>query len=75
MYEAEQLTTDQYIDRFIGPAGLTGLWQVQKRGDSGKLSPEERKQLDIFYSSNYNFWMDIKIIFKTLTAFVQKENV
>ncbi len=75
MYEAEQLTTDQYIDRFIGPAGLTGLWQVQKRGDTGKLSPEERKQLDIFYSSNYNFWMDIKIIFKTLTAFVQKENV
>lgn len=75
MYEAEQLTTDQYIDRFIGPAGLTGLWQVQKRGDSGRLSPEERKQLDIFYSSNYNFWMDIKIIFKTLTAFVQKENV
>ena len=75
MYEAEQLTTDQYIDRFVAPAGLTGLWQVQKRGDSGKLSPEERKQLDIFYSSNYNFWMDIKIIFKTLTAFVQKENV
>ncbi|MDP3453063.1 MAG: sugar transferase [Bacteroidales bacterium] len=75
LYEAEKLTSDQYIDRFLGPSGLTGLWQVEKRGDSGKLSPEERKQLDIFYVKNYSFWMDIKIIFKTFTAFIQKENV
>ncbi len=75
LYEAEQLTSDQYIDRFMGPSGLTGLWQVEKRGDSGKLSPEERKQLDVYYANNYNLWLDIKIIFKTLTAFVQKENV
>ncbi|MFA6335757.1 MAG: sugar transferase [Bacteroidales bacterium] len=75
LYEAEQLTSDQYIDRFLAPAGLTGLWQVEKRGDSGKLSPEERKQLDIFYAKNFNLWMDIKIIFRTLTAFIQKENV
>ncbi len=75
LYEAEMLTSDQYIDRFLGPSGLTGLWQVEKRGDSGKLSPEERKQLDIFYAKNYSFWMDIKIIFKTFTAFIQKENV
>lgn len=75
LYEAEQLTSDQYIDRFMGPAGLTGLWQVEKRGDSGKLSPEERKQLDIYYAKNFNFWMDLKIVFKTFTAFIQKENV
>jgi len=75
LYEAEQLTSDQYIDRFMGPSGLTGHWQVEKRGDSGKLSPEERKQLDVFYAKNYTFWMDIKIIFKTFTAFIQKENV
>jgi len=75
LYEAEQLTSDQYIDRFLAPAGLTGLWQVEKRGDSGKLSPEERKQLDIYYANNYNFWMDMKILLKTFTAFIQKENV
>ncbi|NTU94499.1 MAG: sugar transferase [Bacteroidales bacterium] len=75
LYEAEQLTSDQYIDRFLGPAGLTGLWQVEKRGDSGKLSPEERKQLDIYYAKNYTFWMDVKIVFRTFTAFIQKENV
>ena len=75
LYEAEKLTTDEYIDRFMGPSGLTGLWQVEKRGDSGRLSPEERKQLDIYYAKNHSLWMDIKIIFRTLFAFIQKENV
>ncbi len=75
LYEAELLTSDEYIDRFMAPAGLTGLWQVEKRGDSGKMSAEERKQLDIKYAQNYSFMMDIKIILKTITAFIQKENV
>lgn len=59
----------------MAPSGLTGLWQVEKRGDSGKMSAEERKQLDIKYARDFSFWLDMKIIFKTLTAFVQKENV
>ncbi len=75
LYEAELLTSDDYIERFMAPAGLTGLWQVEKRGDQGALSAEERKQLDIKYARNFSFWMDIRIIFKTFTAFVQKENV
>ncbi len=75
LYEAEKLTGDEYIDRFIAPAGLTGLWQVEKRGDSGKLSSEERKQLDIQYGRTYSFKTDMRIILKTLTAFIQKENV
>ena len=75
LYEAELLTSDDYIERFMAPAGLTGLWQVEKRGDQGALSAEERKQLDIKYARNFSFRMDIRIIFKTFTAFVQKENV
>ena len=75
LYEAELLTSDEHIDRFMGPAGLTGLWQVEKRGEAGKLSAEERKQLDIKYAKTFSFWLDIKIILKTVTAFIQKENV
>jgi hypothetical protein len=75
LYEAEMLTSDIYIERFMAPAGLTGLWQVEKRGGKGKMSAEERKQLDITYSRNFSLWLDIKILFKTLTAFVQKEDV
>ena len=75
LYEAEKLTSDDSIDRFMAPAGLTGLWQVEKRGNSGAMSAEERKQLDIYYGQHYNFWMDAKIILKTVTAFIQKDNI
>ena len=75
LYEAEKLTADSSIDRFMAPAGLTGLWQVEERGKGGLMSAEERKQLDITYGQTYNFMLDMKIIFRTLTAFVQKENV
>lgn len=75
LYEAELLTSDTYIERFMAPAGLTGLWQVEKRGGAGKMSAEERKQLDIKYARDFSFWLDMKILLKTATAFVQKENV
>ena len=75
LYEAEKLTIDSSIDRFMAPAGLTGLWQVEERGKGGAMSAEERKQLDILYGQTYSFALDMKIIFRTLFAFVQKENV
>ena len=75
LYEAEKLTVDKSIDRFMAPAGLTGLWQVEERGKGGMMSAEERKQLDILYGQTYNFMLDMKIIFRTLFAFIQKKNV
>ena len=75
LYEAEKLTADSSIDRFMAPAGLTGLWQVEERGKGGMMSAEERKQLDILYGQTYNFLLDMKIIYKTIFAFVQKEDV
>ena len=75
LYEAEKLTVDSSIDRFMAPAGLTGLWQVEERGKGGLMSAEERKQMYITYGQTYNFMLDMKIIFRTLTAFIQKDNV
>lgn len=74
LYEAEKLTSDDSIDRFMAPAGLTGLWQINKQGKNGKISAEERKALDITYGQTYNFLLDIKIILKTCTAFIQKSD-
>ncbi|MEO0723002.1 MAG: sugar transferase [Bacteroidota bacterium] len=74
LYEAEQLTEDEAILRFAAPAGITGLWQVSKRG-KGEMSEEERKALDITYAQQYNFWLDLEILWKTLPAAVQQENV
>ena len=75
LYEAEKLTADKNIDRFMAPAGLTGLWQVEERGKGGAMSAEERKQLDITYGQTYSFMLDMKIILRTFFAFKQKENV
>ena len=74
LYEAEKLTTDKYATRFLAPAGITGLWQVEKRG-KGKMSEDERLMLDNTYALNHNFWYDIKLILKTIPALFQKENV
>jgi len=74
LYEAEQLTTNEWSMRFLGPAGLTGLWQISKRGKKD-MSERERKKLDNFYASNYSMWLDLKIIFKTIPALLQKEKV
>ena len=75
LYEAEMLTSDDWSERFLGPAGITGLWQVEKRGKKGAMSEEERKALDNQYARNYSFWGDIKLILKTIPALFQKENV
>ncbi|PCI96318.1 MAG: hypothetical protein COB15_10815 [Flavobacteriales bacterium] len=74
LYEAELLTCDQWSERFLAPAGITGLWQVEKRG-GGKMSEEERKHLDNNYARNYTFFYDIKLILRTIPALLQSENV
>ena len=74
LYEAEQITKDEWVTRFMAPAGLTGLWQVTKRGKDD-MSVDERIALDINYANNYSMLMDLKIILKTLPAMIQKEQV
>ncbi|MGB3103722.1 sugar transferase [Sphingobacterium siyangense] len=75
LYEAEMLTTDDSVERFMAPAGITGLWQVEKRGDNGSMSDQERIKLDIDYAQHYSIWMDLKILYKTFSAFIQKADV
>ncbi len=75
LYEAEQLTSDDWSARFLAPAGITGLWQVELRGKGGVMSEDERKGLDNKYAYTYSLWGDIKLIFRTIPALFQKENV
>jgi len=43
--------------------GITGLWQVQARNEA---TFEDRVRLDLDYIDNLSFWLDLKIIFKTI---------
>ena len=80
VYEAELLTVDSMAKRFLAPAGITGLWQVELRGRGGNMSEEERKRLDNVYAEHfsgnkYSFWYDIKLILRTIPALFQKDTV
>jgi lipopolysaccharide/colanic/teichoic acid biosynthesis glycosyltransferase len=73
LYEAATLTTDQCAQRFLAPAGMTGLWQIKKRGRED-MSIEERISLDIDYANNYNFMYDLWIMANTPSALIQKSS-
>ncbi|WEK36238.1 MAG: sugar transferase [Candidatus Pseudobacter hemicellulosilyticus] len=70
LYEAASLTTDEWAKRFMAPAGITGLWQVKKRGKK-EMSVEERLNLDIDYADRYSFMYDLWIMANTPSALIQ----
>lgn len=74
LYEAAALTTDDWAQRFLAPAGITGLWQISKRGKKD-MSAEERIELDINYSNKHSFTYDMWIMVNTPRALIQKDNV
>ena len=74
LYEATTLTTDEWAERFMAPAGITGLWQISKRGKAD-MSNEERIFLDIDYARNRTVKGDLKILIQTPGALMQKANV
>ena len=74
VYEALCLTADGRIDRFMAPAGLTGLWQVSKRG-KGAMSAQERIDLDNEYVRRLSPALDLSIIWRTVPALLQSEDV
>lgn len=74
LYEAEKLTRDGIAYRFLAPAGITGLWQITKRGKE-EMSEEERIRLDMIYARKYSFLFDLKILMGTFPALLQKEKV
>ena len=46
-------------------SGVTGLWQVSGRSN---LTFDERIDLETFYAQNWSFWLDLKILFKTVAV-------
>lgn len=54
-----------HFGRFDALPGLTGLWQVSGKN---RTTFDEMVCLDIQYARRQSFWLDLKIIFKTLPA-------
>jgi exopolysaccharide biosynthesis polyprenyl glycosylphosphotransferase len=50
-------------------SGVTGLWQVSGRSE---LSFDERIELELYYAQNWSFWLDLRILFKTVGVVLRK---
>jgi len=61
---------DWQLKRLEIRPGLTCLWQVKGRSN---LSFREWMKLDLFYIENWSFWLDIKIILRTIVVVVRGE--
>lgn len=50
--------------------GITGLWQVSGRSNTNY---EYRVALDLWYVRNWNLWLDVVILFKTIKVVLRRE--
>ena len=50
--------------------GITGLWQVSGRSD---IDFHSRVELDVWYIRNWNLWMDLVILLKTVKTVLVRE--
>lgn len=64
VYEAEALN-GKYIQRYSVPQGLTCYWQVS---DRSMLTDHERMMMDVQYSQEAGFVLDMKLIVKTVSV-------
>jgi len=63
--DCEGFTTDWHRRRFSVRPGLSCLWQVSGRSSVGF---EEWMRLDMQYIDQWSFWLDLKIMAKTVGA-------
>ena len=75
IYEANGLTKSEWARRFRSAAGITGLWQVELRGRGGFMSEEERFILDNLYAQKNSFKGDMQLLFRTIPALFQKNDM
>src|ERR671920_825674 len=60
-YEVEKFQPYHY-DRFLVPAGLTGLWQVSARAHS---TFAEALDLDVLYAQSWSIGLDLSLLART----------
>ena len=65
--EVRHYAADQFTRLLVKP-GVTGMWQVSGRSD---LCFDEAVKLDASYVNDWNLWLDIRILFKTIGVVVQ----
>ena len=69
-YETESFLP-HHFERFLVPAGLTGLWQVTARAHS---SFGEALEMDVAYARGWSLGLDIRLILLTPLAMIRQSS-
>ena len=57
---------------FLVKPGVTGYAQAYFRNS---ITNEEKFKLDAYYAENVSFWLDVKIIFRTIYSVIARKNI
>lgn len=68
--ELERYYKEEKKFYFLVPPGITGLWQVSGRSNT---TYEQRVAVDAWYVKNWNLWLDIVILLKTIKVALKGE--
>ena len=52
-------------------AGLTGYAQIEGKYNT---TPEDKLMLDLMYIESFSIWLDVKLLFRTLTVFFKADS-
>ena len=52
-------------------AGLTGYAQIEGKYNT---TPEDKLMLDLMYIESFSIWLDVKLLFRTLTVFFKSDS-
>ena len=66
------LYNDHQIKRHLVKPGITGWAQINGRN---AISWEQKFDFDVYYVNNISFFLDIKILWKTLLKVIKKEDI
>ena len=65
----EMIRYGEYIEDYLMvKPGITGMWQVSGRSDTGY---KERVQLDSWYVRNWSVWLDLMLLWRTMKIVIK----
>ena len=62
-----------YTQRHIVKPGITGLAQIKYQYGSGKLDAKEKLMYDLYYIKNWNIFLELEVIWKTILFVLTKK--
>ncbi len=67
--EEELKRYGEYADDYLMVRpGITGMWQVSGRSDT---TYDERVRMDSWYVRNWNLWLDVMLLWRTIKSVIQ----